>query len=128
MVQANHTHKVLLFGSGLMTPPLVDYLCSYGDTHITVASNILEDAQKIASRHPKHMTATFVDVFDVSAQSAFKRFYSSLLAGQRSARSRSGQDSGDLVHPTTPAYEDPADLRVGRRQRDHFELHLAPDA
>ena len=42
MVQS-HQYKVLLIGSGLMTPPLVDYLCKFGDTHITVASNILED-------------------------------------------------------------------------------------
>ena len=38
------THRVLLIGSGMMTPPLVDYLTKYGDTHITVASNVLADA------------------------------------------------------------------------------------
>ena len=49
MVQASgaHTYKVLLIGSGMMTPPLVDYLTKFGDTHITVASNIVEDARKI---------------------------------------------------------------------------------
>ena len=50
----------------MMTPPLVDYLCKYGDTRITVASNIIEDAQKIAARHPNHMDACYLDVFDVS--------------------------------------------------------------
>ena len=40
----NEKYKVLLIGSGLMTPPLVDYLCSFNDTRITVASNILKDA------------------------------------------------------------------------------------
>jgi hypothetical protein len=34
----------LLVGSGLMTPPLVDYLTSFNDTHITVASNLLAEA------------------------------------------------------------------------------------
>jgi alpha-aminoadipic semialdehyde synthase len=57
---------VLLLGSGLMTPPLVDYLCKFGDTSITVASNILADAEKVASRHPNHMKAIFLDVTDVS--------------------------------------------------------------
>ena len=50
-----------------MTPPLVDYLCKFGDTHITVASNILEDGQRIASRHPAHMSAIFLDVLDPAA-------------------------------------------------------------
>ena len=64
MVQS--THRVLLLGSGMMTPPLVDYLTKFGDTHITVASNLIEDARKIASRHPNHMSAIYLDVFDVS--------------------------------------------------------------
>ena len=55
-------HKVLLIGSGLMTPPLVDYLCAFKDTHITVASNILEDAQKVATRHPEFMSAKYLDI------------------------------------------------------------------
>ena len=37
-------HRVLLIGSGLMTSALVDYLISFKDTKIVVASNILEDA------------------------------------------------------------------------------------
>ena len=67
MVQA-HTYKVLLCGSGLMTPPLIDYLCKFGDTHITVASNLIEDARKICQRHPGHMKAEYLDVFDVSSE------------------------------------------------------------
>ena len=68
MVQASgaHTYKVLLIGSGMMTPPLVDYLTKFGDTHITVASNIVEDARKICQRHPQHMGPLNLDVFDVS--------------------------------------------------------------
>jgi glutamyl-tRNA reductase len=39
-----HQHKILLIGSGMMTPPLIEYLTKFGDTHITIASNIVEDA------------------------------------------------------------------------------------
>jgi saccharopine dehydrogenase-like NADP-dependent oxidoreductase len=59
-------YKVLLIGSGLMTPPLVEYLVSFNDTKITVASNIIKDAEKIAKRHPQCMSAIFLDVMDVS--------------------------------------------------------------
>ena len=65
MVQAQH--RVLLIGSGLMTPPLVDYLCKFGDTHITIASNDLKQAQQVASKHPNHMTAKYLDILDVSS-------------------------------------------------------------
>ena len=64
MVQAQH--KLLLIGSGLMTAPLVDYLCKFGDTHITVGSNLIEEARKLCARHPTHMEAVYLDVFDVS--------------------------------------------------------------
>ena len=50
----------------MMTPPLVDYLMKFNDTFITVASNIEADAQKIANRHPQHMDAAYLDVFNVS--------------------------------------------------------------
>ena len=62
----SYKHRVLLIGSGLMTPPLVDYLASFGDTSITVASNMLAEAQKIAARHPKCMSAAYLDVMNVS--------------------------------------------------------------
>ena len=52
MQKSQKTHKVLLLGSGLMTPALVDYLVSFKDTNITIASNILKDAESVASRHP----------------------------------------------------------------------------
>jgi glutamyl-tRNA reductase len=39
------THKVLLLGSGLMTPPLIEHLIAFGDTKITVASNVLSQAE-----------------------------------------------------------------------------------
>jgi len=72
MVQS-HQHKVLLVGSGMMTPPLLDYLVKFGDTHITVASNILADAQKVATRHPAHISAIYLDVFDKVAVEAAVR-------------------------------------------------------
>jgi saccharopine dehydrogenase-like NADP-dependent oxidoreductase len=57
-------HKVLLIGSGMMTPPLVDYLIQFKDTHITVASNILDDAKMVAARHPGFMSAQYLDIMD----------------------------------------------------------------
>jgi glutamyl-tRNA reductase len=59
-------HKVLLIGSGLMTPPLIDYLLSFNDTHISVVSNLVEDARALAKKAPKFMDADFLDVTDVS--------------------------------------------------------------
>ena len=67
-MQANY--KILLVGSGLMTPPLVDYLTKFKDTRITVASNLIEDAQRVAKRAPDMMEAVYLDVFDVSANFA----------------------------------------------------------
>jgi len=58
-------HKVLLIGSGLMTPPLIDYLLSFNDTHISVVSNLVEDARALAKKSPKFMDADFLDVTDV---------------------------------------------------------------
>ena len=49
-----------------MTPPLVDYLCSFKDTHITIASNLINDAKRVASKYPDLMDAVYLDVFDVS--------------------------------------------------------------
>jgi saccharopine dehydrogenase-like NADP-dependent oxidoreductase len=66
MVESHMKHRVLLIGSGLMTPPLVDYLVKFGDTSITVASNIQKDAEKIAARHSHCMKALYLDVLDVS--------------------------------------------------------------
>jgi saccharopine dehydrogenase-like NADP-dependent oxidoreductase len=51
----------------MMTPPLLDYLCAFGDTHITVASNLIDDANKLAARHPQHMSAQMLDVFNYQA-------------------------------------------------------------
>ena len=65
---------MLLVGSGMMTPPLVDYLMKFNDTFITVASNIEADAQRVANRHPQHMDAAYLDVFNVSLLILFVSF------------------------------------------------------
>ena len=57
--------KVLLLGSGLMTPALVDYLVQFKDTQITVASNLLKEAEGISARHPQFIKAALVDIFNV---------------------------------------------------------------
>lgn len=49
-----------------MTPPLIDYLLSFNDTHISVVSNLVEDARALAKKAPKFMDADFLDVTDVS--------------------------------------------------------------
>jgi len=59
-------YKVLLIGSGLMTPPLIDYLVSFKDTKITVASNILKDAEALSKKYPEFMNGVFLDVTNVS--------------------------------------------------------------
>jgi len=59
-------HRVLLIGSGLMTPPLIDYLLSFNDTHITVVSNLVDDAKALCKKSPTNMDAGYLDVTDVS--------------------------------------------------------------
>ena len=60
-------YKVLLVGSGLMTPPLIDYMLSFGDTHMTVVSNIEADAAALCKRHPGKMDSGYLDVTNVSS-------------------------------------------------------------
>ena len=38
-----------------MAPPLLDYLNMFKDSKITIASNILEDAQKLAKKDPENL-------------------------------------------------------------------------
>ena len=57
--------KVLLVGSGLMTPALVDYLVQFKDTSVTVASNMLKEAESVAARHPQYLKAIYLDIFNV---------------------------------------------------------------
>ena len=48
----------------MMTPPLLDLLCAFKDTHITIGSNLVEDAKKLANRHTEFISAEFLDVFN----------------------------------------------------------------
>lgn len=73
-------YKVLLIGSGLMTPPLIDHLLSFKDTHITVVSNLLDQAKALCARGPEFMDFGFLDVTDVS-------------------RTRTSLNSGDFSKP-----------------------------
>ncbi len=57
-------YKVLLIGSGLMTPPLVEYLVSFQDTHVTIASNIEKDAKIIAERFAPYCSSLYLDIFN----------------------------------------------------------------
>ena len=59
-------YKVLLIGSGLMTPPLIDHLLSFKDTHITVVSNLVDQAKALCKRGPEFMDSGYLDVTDVS--------------------------------------------------------------
>ena len=49
-----------------MTPALVDYLCSFKDTQVTVASNMIKEAEGIAARHPQYIKPALIDIFNVS--------------------------------------------------------------
>ena len=47
-----------------MTKPLINYMTSFGDTHITIASNIIEDAKRLEKLFPGKTTAAYLDLFD----------------------------------------------------------------
>ncbi len=55
--------KVLVLGSGFVARPLVRYLLEKAGAQLTVASNILEQAQKLINGHPLG-TAQFLNVED----------------------------------------------------------------
>lgn len=112
-------HRVLLIGSGLMTPPLVDYLASFGDTKITVVSNMLAEAQKIAARHPKCMSAGYIDVSNVSLD------VHHLSEGRTSGRLGNEAHDGYLVYPAHVAHESHVKLSQTWSQHDDFQLYLA---
>ena len=60
-------HKVLLLGSGMMTRPLIKELLKHGDTQITIASNILSDAEALCKMSPSFLKAAYLDVSDLKA-------------------------------------------------------------
>jgi alpha-aminoadipic semialdehyde synthase len=69
-MQTKKYHKMLLLGSGLMAPPLLSELLRHGDTKVTIASNIVKDAQALVQMDPEHLSATFLDVKDIPALEA----------------------------------------------------------
>lgn len=55
----------MILGSGLMAPTLIDYFTKFKDTHITVGSNVLEEALKLAKKSPKFVSAVHLDITNV---------------------------------------------------------------
>ena len=104
-----------------MTPPLVDYLASFGDTRITVVSNMLAEAQKIAARHPKCMSAAYIDVSNVSIDVHL------INLGRPSRRLCNEAYDGYLVYPTRLAYESHAIMSQTWSQHDYVQLYFARD-
>ncbi|KAJ2743980.1 hypothetical protein GGI20_003334 [Coemansia sp. BCRC 34301] len=58
--------RVLLAGSGMVSQPLVDYLASTKDTDITIASNDISEAKRLAYQFP-NTQAALLDVSDSAA-------------------------------------------------------------
>lgn len=52
--------KVLIVGSGMMVPALLEHLVQRYS--VTIGSNILADAQTLASKFPEHASAQLLDV------------------------------------------------------------------
>jgi saccharopine dehydrogenase-like NADP-dependent oxidoreductase len=50
----------------MMAKAVLEILTKFNDSKITVASNILEQAEQLAKAYPKHTNAAFVDIFNVS--------------------------------------------------------------
>jgi alpha-aminoadipic semialdehyde synthase len=57
--------KVLVLGSGMVAPPLVHHLSRFNGLHVTVASNDIESAERIAKGR-RRTVATELDVADKS--------------------------------------------------------------
>lgn len=73
-------YKVLLIGSGLMTPPLIDHLLSFKDTHITVVSNLVDQAKALCKRGPEFMDSGYLDVTDQAAISKRVKGYNLVIS------------------------------------------------
>ncbi|THH32666.1 hypothetical protein EUX98_g1482, partial [Antrodiella citrinella] len=57
--------KVLMLGSGMVAGPAVDEICSWTDVELVVASNALQEAERLTGRHP-YAKAVGIDVSDWS--------------------------------------------------------------
>lgn len=58
--------KFLVLGAGLVTAPLVEYLCRRADNTVVVANNILADAQNLTGKYA-NASAEQIDVTDAQA-------------------------------------------------------------
>jgi len=63
-----------------MAPPIIDYLIPFKDTHITVASNLIEDAKRLAQKYPDKMDAKYIDVFNAKQMEELARNYDLVLS------------------------------------------------
>lgn len=66
--KVNHSDikRILICGSGMMVPGLVKYLMRKKGNMVTVASNIIEDAEALAKCYPARCSAVLLDVNDHS--------------------------------------------------------------
>jgi len=46
----------------MMTTTLIEYLIKFGDTHVTVASNVLAEADKLAKKFGPSVSSSFLDI------------------------------------------------------------------
>ena len=60
-------HNILLLGSGMMTKTLIKQLLSYGETKITIASNMLNEAKALVNIDQSKLSAVHLDVTDLNA-------------------------------------------------------------
>lgn len=58
--------KFLVLGAGLVTAPLVEYLCRWAEHSVVIANNILADAESLAAGRPNARAELF-DVTDAQA-------------------------------------------------------------
>ena len=65
VISKKMSKHILLLGSGLMAESVADYLLKRPENSITIASNIIADAENIAKKKSRCNSA-FVDVTDTS--------------------------------------------------------------
>lgn len=110
-------HKILLVGSGLMTPPLVDYLTSFNDTQITVASNIIKDAENLCKRAPQHMNAVYLDVGDVSEYTSDYSYSTEIFLGDCCEQASKRLQSRHFFCATMATHACLTSMHIKRNQR-----------
>ena len=64
----------------MMTKTLIKQLLSYGDTKITIASNMLNEAKALVAMDPKNLAAVFLDVTDLKAVEDLVRAHTHVIS------------------------------------------------